>query len=81
MSPDKPEIIGGKPTIKFKPPFKIKIPKSVGWFFIAIALLIVVSVVIIQTCFTYIRPNELGIKQTNIGIFTAEGIKKELYGP
>jgi regulator of protease activity HflC (stomatin/prohibitin superfamily) len=79
MSPNKPEIIGGKPTIKFKPP--IKIPKGVGWFFIAVALLIVVSVVIIQTCFTYIRPNELGIKQTNIGIFSAEGIREEVYGP
>jgi regulator of protease activity HflC (stomatin/prohibitin superfamily) len=77
MSPNKPEIIGGKPTIKFKP--NIKIPKSIAGVFILIAALIVVTFIVIQTCFTYIRPNELGIKQVNIGI--NGGIKEKIYEP
>jgi len=77
MSPNKPEIIGGKPTIKFKPPFKV--PKGVTWFAGGSLAVIVITLVVVQTCFTYIRPNELGIKQVNVGF--NEGIHEEVLHP
>ena len=48
---------------------------------IALLAVIILGAVIFNTCFTYVRPYEFGIKQVNIGILTSKGIKKEIYEP
>lgn len=78
MSPDKPEFVGPLGSIKFKPP-NIKIPKKVTAVLIAFGAVFIGGFVVLQTCFVYIQPHEVGIKQVRIGI--NKGIQDKVYGP
>jgi regulator of protease activity HflC (stomatin/prohibitin superfamily) len=78
MSPNKPEFIGPNNPIKFKPP-NIKLPGKLKGFITILGLLLIVGVVALRTCFTYIEPHELGIKQVKIGV--GQGMKEKVYGP
>ena len=78
MSPNKPEFVGPSGPIRFKPP-NIKIPKKLGALLTLIGVLILGSVVILRTCFTYIEPGEVGVKQIKIGL--NEGIEDKIYKP
>ena len=78
MSPNKPEFVGLSGPIKFKPP-NIKIPKKVSAVLVVLGLVLIGGFVVLQTCFTYIRPYEVGIKQVKIG--PGKGIQERVYGP
>lgn len=45
--------------------------------FILILILVVFILIFLRTCFVYVRPNEFGIKQINVGI--KSGIQPEVY--
>lgn len=78
MSPNKPEFVGPSGPIKFNPP-NIKLPKKLVSALTIIGVVFFGGIVILQTCFTYIRPNEVGIKQVKIGL--NKGIQDTVYGP
>ncbi len=81
MTMKRPEVVGPDGENPFKLNFDFKFPGKAGM--IGIAALLVVAVLVIgwKTCFAYIQPNELGIKQVNIGIFKSKGIQETIYGP
>lgn len=76
MAEKRPDIIGPGGVNPFK---DFKMPGKMGIVGIVLALLVVGGFVILQSCFTYIHPNEVGIKQVNIG--TSRGIQKKVYSP
>ncbi|MFP6615287.1 MAG: SPFH domain-containing protein [Candidatus Hydrogenedentota bacterium] len=78
MSPEKPEFVGPSGPIKFKPP-NIKLPKKLVGVLIALGVVFIGGFVVLQTCFTYIEPYEVGIKQVRIG--PGKGIQETVYGP
>ena len=80
MPVNKPEVVGGDSgdsLIRFLK--GIRVP---GWFKGVGGLLVfvgIVGLIALMTCFTYIRPNEFGIKEVRIG--TDRGIQEKVYGP
>lgn len=81
MTFKKPEIMGSDGGNPFKLPIDFKIPGKAGIAGIVLVLLAALTLFAFNTCFVYIRPNELGIKQVNIGIFKSKGIQEKVYGP
>lgn len=78
MAPNKPEFIGLSNPIKLKFP-KPKMPKKAAGAGMLIGILMIVGFFVFQTCFTYIEPHEVGIKQVRIGV--DKGIQDKVYGP
>lgn len=78
MAPNKPEFVGPNNPIKFKPP-NIQIPGKLKAFFILFGVVIIGGLLVLRTCFTYIEPHELGIKQVKIGM--NKGMQNKVYGP
>lgn len=78
MSPNKPEFVGPSSPIKFKPP-NIKIPAKLKLILAVLGVVVVGGLLVLQTCFTYIEPHELGIKQVKIGL--NKGMQEKVYGP
>jgi len=66
-------------------PFKLnidfKMPGRLGRIGITLVLLTALVLVSFNACFSYIKPNEFGIKQVNIGIFKDKGLQEKVYGP
>ncbi len=78
MASDRPEFIGPKGgSGGFKP--TIELPKKGMTVLLGILGALILVVLIIRTCFTYIAPNEVGIKQVKIGV--NQGIQEKVYGP
>lgn len=78
MAPNKPEFIGPTNPIKLKLP-KFKLPKKASAGFVLLGILLIGGFVVLRTCFTYIEPHEVGIKQVRIGV--NQGIQEKVYGP
>ncbi|PCJ65771.1 MAG: hypothetical protein COA73_01945 [Candidatus Hydrogenedentota bacterium] len=81
MASERPEFIGPKGgNGGFKLPIELpEIPKKVVSVLIGILAILILTVVLIRTCFTYIEPNEVGIKQVKVGV--NQGIQEKVYGP
>ncbi|MFP6583551.1 MAG: SPFH domain-containing protein [Candidatus Hydrogenedentota bacterium] len=78
MSPNKPEFVGPSSPIKFNPP-NIQIPRKLKIVLGVLGIVLVGGLLFLRTCFTYIQPHELGIKQVRIGL--NKGIQEKIYGP
>jgi regulator of protease activity HflC (stomatin/prohibitin superfamily) len=78
MATKRPDFVGASGPTKFKPP-QIKLPKKLVSFIGFLVILILLGMVLVRTCFTYIRPNEVGIKQVKIGL--NKGMNDTVYGP
>ncbi len=80
MEVNKPERIGpgGGGLPKFNMP-TFQIPSRLRLWGIAVGLLALLFLVVINTCFTYVRPNEYGIKEVRVGV--NRGIQKKVYEP
>ena len=79
MPPDRPEIVGGPPFKLNIPNLNIQIPRKLGLAIAAVFIAFVLGLIFINMAFTYVRPNELAIKQVKIGMNT--GIKEKIYTP
>lgn len=78
MPPNKPEFIGPTNPIKLKLP-KPQLPKKAAGFLVLMGFIFIGGFVLFNTCFTYIEPSQLGIKQVRIGV--NQGIQEKVYGP
>lgn len=79
MPVDKPEVVGPGGGNPFKLGFKFQMPSKLGIVGALLALLVIGGFVVLNTCFTYIHPYEVGIKQVRIGVNT--GIHEKVYLP
>ncbi|NIA13921.1 MAG: SPFH domain-containing protein [Nitrospiraceae bacterium] len=69
-----PEIIGGKGGFQLPP-----LPKRLTGIIAIVAILLLLTFGILNTCFEYVRPNEFGIKEAKVG--PNRGIQEKVYPP
>ena len=67
-----PQIVGGKGG-----PQLPQLPKRLTAVVVTVALVVLLGLGAINTCFQYVRPNEFGIKEVKVGLNT--GIQEEVY--
>ena len=80
MAKFEPEFIGTRGKGIKVPRIRLRRPKGkVGLFFVLFAVVLIGIFVFINLFFTYVRPNEYGIKQVNIGV--NPGIQEKIYAP
>lgn len=79
MPAKKPEFIGGDGPSFPKIHFRFRLPGRTGRFLILGAAFGLLLLLFLSACFTYIRPNEFGIKEVQIGV--NRGIQEKVYGP
>ena len=86
MAKKEPEFVGpsrGGP-IRFRPKFtvpKFTLPKRLTGLLGICFMLAAVGYVLVMFCFTYIRPNEVGVKEVQVGVFSRRGIHEDVIGP
>ncbi len=80
MTVNRPERIGpdGGGLPKFAMP-TFRLPSRVKRWGIVAGVLLFLFLVVLNTCFTYVRPNEFGIKEVRIGM--NRGIQNKAYPP
>lgn len=79
MTPRKPEFVGGADKPPSRKPGGIHVPGK--WTALATVLVLFVAgfVVVFNSCFEYVRPNEFGIKVVKIGV--NHGVQEKWFGP
>jgi regulator of protease activity HflC (stomatin/prohibitin superfamily) len=74
MSPSKPEFVGGGDRSEAS-----GLRGKIVGLLTTVFLLGVLAVVVFNSCYEYVRPNEFGIKVVKIGV--NKGVQDEAYGP